>query len=361
MKKLVALLFVGIAVLVVLLSKPSHKSVTSRALPNTAELAIVHSSNRMGTLEPCGCQVNPYGGIDREANAVAQLRKVRPNLLFVDGGNLLNGGEATLEQNEKEDRAKVMVEMLNISGLNLFTPGPLDYDLGALHLRRLQKSAHFPFISTNVRMASGGETVFKPYSIFEIGGVRYGVVSASDPAAISAVGVTVDSPDKTLAKWIPTVKKHADIIILVSQLPNLASRDLAVKYGIPIVIGAEKSFGTDHAVLYQHGQHILVDTQIQGFLLGLLDIDFRFPFNGFTSDEEVERNRKSLAYLKKTQANSAHTHQFEESRLLSPIAGGSSYYSELIKLDEERFGAPNEVSALKERYYQSLRKTAVAE
>ncbi|MCB0416125.1 MAG: hypothetical protein KDD39_00650 [Bdellovibrionales bacterium] len=360
MKKLVAMGAVVAAVVLISFLR-SQKAPAPHELPATAELAIVHSSNRMATLEPCGCQVNPYGGIDREANAVEQLRRVRPNLLFVDGGNLLNGGEATLDQTEKTERASAMVEMLNVSGLNVFAPGPLDYDLGAIELRRLQKTAKFTFLSTNVQMASGGESVFQPYTVVEIGGVRYGLISVSDPKAITAPGLVVESPEKALSKWIPTLKKNSDIVILVSQLPNLASRDLAIKHNIPIIIGAEKSFGAENAVLYEHGQHILVDTQIQGFLLGMLDIDFRFPFKGFTSDDEIQKKKKSLAYLKQTQPDSQHTRTFEAQQLLAPTPGGSKYFSELIQLDEERFGAPNAVTALKEKYYGSLRKLPLAE
>ena len=34
------------------------------------KLTLLYQSNRWGEMEPCGCQSNPNGGVDREANAL---------------------------------------------------------------------------------------------------------------------------------------------------------------------------------------------------------------------------------------------------------------------------------------------------
>lgn len=360
MKTLSVVGLVVLTVLGVMLFTRTQKQV-AHVTPSAAPLTLLHSSNRLGNLEPCGCQVNPFGGIDREANAVSQIRAGHANVLFVDSGNLLNGGEVTLTADEKNTRAATIIDMLNESGLDFFAPGPLDYDLGVHTLRRLQKRARFPFLSTNVTMTSGGESALSPYAIVELGGVRYGLLSLSDPAKIQHPGIHVESPDASLKQWLPKVKKESDITIVLSQLEPNQHKALSKIHSVQIFVGSDKRFGSDRAILYNHGKSLLVDTQIQGYLLGRLDVDFLFPFKGFSSDEEVERNRAGLAAIQKSKPGSEWAKNFEATQLLARIPGGSEFKSELIRLDAERFGHPNKLSELKNRYYESIRKQALSE
>lgn len=294
------------------------------AEPKARKITLLHQSNRWGSLDPCGCSVNPFGGIDREFNAIEAIKKLEGSTLFVDAGNMYVRRPVAGPISHYQGRAKALTEMLNELGLEAFAPGPNDYELGLAYLRTLEKEAKFKFISTNVVDASG-KPVFNPFTVIEKEGVRYGVVSLTPPNEKLADNLKVVETDKALNEWLPKVHAASDVVILLSQLDSKTAQAVAEgNYGIPVIVGADAGVSSDQAFPYNKGRTLYVDAHVNGNLLGRLYLELQLPFTDFNQ-------------------------------------GHSVFSHELTKLDKERFGKPNHITKLIEKEKERTRKAALSE
>ncbi|RMG65978.1 MAG: hypothetical protein D6715_07710 [Calditrichaeota bacterium] len=58
-------------------------------LSSAQTLHLAYTANINGTLTDCGCGEEPVGGIDRLATLIDSLRRAHPDLILLDGGDLL--------------------------------------------------------------------------------------------------------------------------------------------------------------------------------------------------------------------------------------------------------------------------------
>jgi len=65
--------------------------ISAQKLASTKAFRLGFSGNVNGELDPCGCAVNPKGGLDRRLNFVRKLNEDKNSnpLLLVDAGNAL--------------------------------------------------------------------------------------------------------------------------------------------------------------------------------------------------------------------------------------------------------------------------------
>jgi len=364
------LLILALMSVVIFLQKnPFKQTVVHKAAKPKAGLTLVYQVNRESEIEPCGCETNPYGGMDREFNALEELRKLN-DVLYVDGGNTLAPILMTAGIDYYRDKAKALVQMLNKNGLSVFAPGPTDYALGAEFLRELQNEAQFKFVSTNV-IDEQGRPLFAPYQLVERDGIVYGVVSIT-PETVKGDGIKVEHYMKALDKWLPEVRRKSDFIIALSQLgDNEKEKALAKEYpDIQVWVGSDAKMTLHEAIWVNDGKSILVDGHQHGYQLGKLSLKLNFPFKGIYSPEQVEKNQDRMQRAqKRLKVAEKDTHKLRiQNRIkmlktmeLEPIAGGSKYNHELIKLDKERYGKPNEVTELITKEKERVRQKALQE
>lgn len=330
------------------------------------ELIIAHQSNRHAELEPCGCSVNPYGGIDREANALSELRGNSPNVLYLDAGNMVVSlaNKATLKHKIK--KAELIVNLMNDLQLKAFSPGPSDYTLGVAVLKQLQKKAAFPFISTNV-VDKSGNPVFESYAILTTPSkLRVAVVSANSNGA---EGAKVISPIESLQKIMPKLTAESDIVVLLSQYPADDSKKIAEAVpGIQIVVGADAKMNVTEAFWMNQGKSLYVDTTNEGQRLGVLSLDYVMPFKGFFS-ETVRKNNvaNKLAMEENIKAHPENSNvanylkAYTNSNYFTENDAGSFYSHELLPLSPERFGKPNRFTEKLKAAKKQIKETALSE
>lgn len=330
------------------------------------ELVIAYQSNRTGEVEPCGCQVNPFGGIDREANAIQGARKNHPELLYVDAGNLFIPVTPKISVKHYQAKSKMITDALNRIGLDAFSPGPNDYQLGLKHLQSLTTQSKFKYVSTNV-VSAEGTPIFAPYVILNREGVRVAILSAT-PAFKTKEAIKVESAEESLKKLLPTIRPQADLIVLLSQLGTSEDERLAKTLDLNIIVGADAEVTMERAAWSQGGKTLLVDAGISGRHLGLLSVGFTAPFKGFYSMEEISNNQEELRLTEASIAKNPSNEMLKQSlaalksqAMLEPIEGGSRYSNELIKLDAENYGTPNEISLLISQEKAKVRKRAIGD
>jgi 2',3'-cyclic-nucleotide 2'-phosphodiesterase (5'-nucleotidase family) len=95
-------------------------------------------------------------------------------------------------------------------------------------------------LSSNLRYK--GKAVFEPYRIFEINGVKVGVLAVTSPVVnqrIKAGGVEVLDPSARLKSLVSELKNKVDVIVLLSNLGEFEDRKLAGTVdGIDLIIGS---------------------------------------------------------------------------------------------------------------------------
>ena len=98
------------------------------------------------------------------------LKKFRQGghpMLHVDAGDMFFQPHSSEHSPRNPDyapqaarKSDLVVEIMNEVGLDAFTPGELDFQMGVDHLLRLQKRCEFPWVSANIRRQKDGDLLF---------------------------------------------------------------------------------------------------------------------------------------------------------------------------------------------------------
>jgi 5'-nucleotidase len=130
----------------------------------------------------------PAGGIEYLATQIRNLKRRNPNTLVVAAGDLV-GGSPLLSSLFHDEPT---IEAMNQLPLDISSVGNHEFDEGAAELLRLQRGgchpedgcrdgtpfegARFRYLAANVELRSTHRTIFPPYTIRKIGGVRIGFI-----------------------------------------------------------------------------------------------------------------------------------------------------------------------------------------
>jgi len=185
------------------------------------------------------------GGFGELFFTVDSIRKARPALLVLDGGDVMTGNPIT----EREYRGALggaLFEMMNAVGYDAWTPGNHDLDLSQSNLTALGRIARFPMISANLVNAKGEYPVGnKPYVVKERGGIRVGIIGIISQGLYglvnqnNLVGIRVLSPEETLQKYIDELDPQTDLLIALTHQGVEEDSALATSVrGLDIIIGA---------------------------------------------------------------------------------------------------------------------------
>jgi 5'-nucleotidase len=153
----------------------------------------------------------PAGGAEYLATHIRALKRRNRNTLVVAAGDLV-GASPLLSSLFHDEPA---IEALNKIGLDVSAVGNHEFDEGPAELLRLQrggchprdgcrdgngyKGADFPFLGANVTSVRTGRTIFPPYVIKRVGGVRIGFI-----------GMTLEGTPELLLPVFSSVLHFAD-------------------------------------------------------------------------------------------------------------------------------------------------------
>lgn len=134
--------------------------VTSGTLPVQAppkvvgDLVIIHSSELLGYLEPCGCYKPQIGGFLRRAGYLTSLKT--PTV------RVENGDISDVKGRQSEIKAETVMEYFNLLKYDAVNLGEQDFRLGIEFLRSLQASYKGSLLSANV-VGADSKPLFKPF------------------------------------------------------------------------------------------------------------------------------------------------------------------------------------------------------
>ena len=165
---------------------------------------------------------------------------------------------------------------MNAMKFDAMVVGNHEFDFGPKVLKERMAQARFPVLGANVK----GFAALKPYVIKNLQGVRIaiiGVVTPETPVTThprNVAGLTFSTPESAVRKYLPELKRRADIIIVLSHCGFQADRELAAKVpGIDVIVG-----GHSHTKILQPelvGQTIIVQAWEHAKALGILNLQVK--------------------------------------------------------------------------------------
>ena len=228
----------------------------------TKQLVILQTSDTHSRIEPIAVNAADryagMGGTVRRATFIKEARKINPNLLLFDCGDISQGTPYyNLFQGEVE------VKMMNLMGYDAMTIGNHEFDFGLENMARLFRMANFPVVCSNYDVT---------------GTVLEGLVQAD-----KCEGVVYNDPIEAAQKMADLLKNEegCDVVICLShlgyQLKNApCDEELAQKTNhIDAILGGHThTFMKEPAVyLNKDGQNVSVmHAGKNGIYVGMLKL-----------------------------------------------------------------------------------------
>ena len=172
-------------------------------------------------------------GYDGLALYKHELEEQYDHVILIDAGDAIQGAPIGAISKGAE-----VIKMMNRLGYDLAVPGNHEFDFGFDELNERSEELECGYICANF-CVTGGEPVFKPWRILDIGGLKIGFVSAVTPDTFTKSTIkdilneagepmydfladeTGDRLGEALQKYIDEVRENgADYVILVSHLGN---------------------------------------------------------------------------------------------------------------------------------------------
>ncbi|MEB3101000.1 bifunctional metallophosphatase/5'-nucleotidase [Ferviditalea candida] len=221
------------------------------------------------------------GGMSRIATLFKQVKKENPgNVLAVDCGDCFQGSAvAALSEGE------ALIPIMNKIGYDVAIPGNWEVVYGPQQLMNLTKKYNYPIICSNMYWGdegvSSGPSLFPPFFIKVVGGVRVGFIGYNDPytklrqAPSYHEGIQFSKPEASIPKLVDILRnKHkCDIVMMLAHLGLAQQVHLAKQ---PQAAGIDFLFGGDtHERTYEPiygGLCPVVEAGSFGSFVGRLDL-----------------------------------------------------------------------------------------
>lgn len=169
---------------------------------------------------------NVSGSMPQIAAAVKQLRD--SSTLLFEVGDIVQDNSADLFLS---DSLHPMMAAMNAIGYDAWVTGNHEYNYGMPALGRFIAQCHAPLLTGNV-FSPEGEMLGKEYKVFDIHGVKVGVIGMVTPNIVNwdkknLMGWTVLNPVEQTVAAIRKLRDKTDILIAIEHM------GLDSEYGVP--------------------------------------------------------------------------------------------------------------------------------
>lgn len=166
-------------------------------------------------------------------------------MVLLDTGNLLFRKYPQTETKRRDSlfRVDLLIQAYNEMGYDVVNIGEKDLMMGLKFLNDVAMKSRFTFISANLIDKKSQKSIFKPYLIKEISGIKICLIGLID----NQYNITLNKiePELSILDPISTTKnlfrglrEYCHLIIILSQLENSKIRKLASEIaGIDLILG----------------------------------------------------------------------------------------------------------------------------
>ena len=189
------------------------------------ELKVIETSDVHGSFYPYDFidRKDVKGSLARVHTYVEEQRKqYGDRVLLLDNGDILQGQPSAYYYNYIDQQSRhLAAEMLSYMGFDAGNMGNHDVEVSRPVFGRWAADCDFPILGANIIETDTGKPHFKPYVVFERGGIRIavlGMITPGIPAWLSEnlwEGLRFDDMEETARKYMPILKKKekADVVI----------------------------------------------------------------------------------------------------------------------------------------------------
>jgi 2',3'-cyclic-nucleotide 2'-phosphodiesterase (5'-nucleotidase family) len=251
--------------------------------PTTGEtFTLFFTATVHGNVEPCGCPVNPSGGIARRAWHIRHRATPGDAVVLLDGGDVV-GPPTKKGLLQTECLFRGMEQM----GYTLVGLGARDFSFGLDFLRAAQRQHGFTFTSANLARRDGN-LVFLPYCVMRVGrgrvlgisfgGQKVGVISVMG-SDLQPVCPTCDppldllDPLESVQRSVSAIRQNVDLVVVLAYTDQEQIERMLSIPAVDIVVAARTLYppsGYDNAGM--RGHVALAYTAYEGRRIGQMRI-----------------------------------------------------------------------------------------
>jgi sulfur-oxidizing protein SoxB len=228
------------------------------------------------------------GGFAHLATLVKRVRASRPGSLLLDGGDTWQGSATALWTKGQD-----MVDACKLLGVDIMA-GHWEFTLGDKRVMEIVENdfkGKIDFVAQNVKTTDFGDSVFAPYSMKEMNGVKVAVIGQAFPYTPIAnprwmvPDWTFGIQDENMQKTVDDARsKGAQVVVVLSHNGMDVDLKMASRVsGIDAIFGGHTHDGVPQPVKIQNkgGVTLVTNAGSNGKFLGVLDFDVK---NGKISD-----------------------------------------------------------------------------
>lgn len=283
---------------------------------------IVHSQSNFGNLEPCACNNRTTGGFPRRLTVLEEIRASGRPVLSVDSGNSLFSESMTSKAIRPQAcaKAKAVARAMVECGLDAYVFGDRDLTAGGEFFRDLVEETGLPVVAANVIDRKTGNPVFEPYKVFDLDGVKIGVIGLVAPELRPIVSekneqgakmvkaadqsflledmfesrdVRIKDPVEVAHEVVPEVRRKAHLVAILSHMPPRMTREFyQMVPDVDFMLGSHKP-SNQPMYLIQGEKQLYVTSPMNGTALSVVDFTVSQGSLVF-SDYSVLRRAESI-------------------------------------------------------------------
>ena len=206
--------------------------------------------------------------------------------LLLDAGNFLFLEPSVATKAEK-DRALLLLDFYKEMGYTALAIGDRDIAGSVPFLLKEAKKRGLQLLSAN--LIYHGKEVVAPYRIFDVGGVRVGVLAVTSPdisPKLKSDGIDILDPKTRIKKLVPDIRQKVDVVVLLSNLGEPSDRRLARAVpGIDVIIGSGP--GIRRYIPLKAGKTFLLRSHPKGKSIGEAELEIEGKSGSVKLDNDL--------------------------------------------------------------------------
>jgi len=335
---------------------------TPPCIGKEASLTLIYTSNTLGEVEPCGCpEGGDNGGLPKRSHYLKTVKEEVKNLLILDGGDalIISYFSQPSEREKARKRAEFVLRLYETLGYHALNIGDTDLGLGIEYLRNLQRNSKIPFLSANLKEKKTKKSVFKPYLIKEIEGIKIGILGLitteiSPNIKKELKDYFIENPMKAATEIINRFMSSCDYIVALAHLNPPEIESLAKEVPrVSIIIG-----GNDRSFIFPKQFHhsIYVQADAFGAHVGRINLRLLKGSNEFVdvlprtmiqkNIGEVQKKMEDPQYAKEIEKLQEMQKQFHEQLKKMPNTEGKNTFENHLPLIHPRMKSDLEIEKL---------------